>query len=69
MSKSDAERALSKLGAKWSSNFDDYASGKISAHELVCVKCDKAPCACTVCPVRGCGFSVEPGGACPRGHS
>jgi hypothetical protein len=69
---SRAEKAMKALGAKWSPNFDDYASGKIPASKLVCVKCEKSPCKCTQCPVdhRGspCGFSYAPGESCPRGH-
>lgn len=30
----------------WSPSFDDYASGKISASEIVCVLCGNAPCVC-----------------------
>lgn len=35
---------------KWSKNFDDYAAGRIDASEIICVKCDKAPCKCSPCP-------------------
>jgi hypothetical protein len=30
----------------WSEDFDDYAAGHISAHEIRCVLCGLAPCNC-----------------------
>ena len=71
MSKSDAEKALDKLGAKRAKGFRKYArTGDISAVE--CLLCHHSPCQCKQCPVeyRGsaCGFTVPPGGKCPRGH-
>jgi hypothetical protein len=53
MGSQDPVEILNSLGARWSSNLDDYASGKIDAHELVCVLCNTAPCSCVTCSRHG----------------
>lgn len=57
---------MAKAKFTWSKNFDDYASGSIAVSQIVCVKCNKAPCACTLCPQ--CEWSLAPGETCPRRH-
>ena len=42
----DPTATLLSLGAKISPNFDDYASGTIDAHGIICVLCGLAPCDC-----------------------
>jgi len=37
---------VNALDALWSPDFDDYASGRISASQVRCVLCLKAPCEC-----------------------
>jgi hypothetical protein len=37
---------LDQLGARWSPDFDAYAAGQVPAHEVRCVLCSAAPCAC-----------------------
>jgi hypothetical protein len=39
-----AKEALDQLGAKWSPDFDAYASGQISNPR--CVLCTESPCVC-----------------------
>ena len=34
------------MSALFSPNFDDYASGKIPASEIICVLCCNSPCCC-----------------------
>jgi predicted dienelactone hydrolase len=41
-----AKEALDQLGAKWSPDFDAYASGQIPASQVRCVLCTHAPCDC-----------------------
>lgn len=41
-----ATDTVNELGALWSSNFDDYAAGRIEAHQIVCVLCETSPCTC-----------------------
>lgn len=43
---SDPVDQLNDLGAEWAQNLDQYAHGEISAHQIQCVLCKKAPCAC-----------------------
>jgi hypothetical protein len=68
MAKSHEEQALAQLGARWSPDFDGYASGEIGLSEVRCLLCEQAPCACQRCSVAGCGFTVPPGQTCPRRH-
>jgi hypothetical protein len=44
--KRTAQDALDALGAKWSPDFDAYASGRKSAAQVRCVLCRHAPCDC-----------------------
>lgn len=44
--KETATEKVNKLGAKWSADFDAYASGRKSAAQVRCVLCGKAPCGC-----------------------
>lgn len=39
-----AKEVLDKLGAKWSPDFDAYASGEVSNPR--CVLCTESPCDC-----------------------
>lgn len=34
------------ISAVWSPSFDDYASGKIPASEIICALCQRSPCEC-----------------------
>ena len=43
---SDPVDQLNDLGAEWAQNLDQYASGELAAHQIQCVLCKKAPCAC-----------------------
>jgi hypothetical protein len=42
----DPVKVVKKLGAKWSPDFDAYASGKLDASKVRCVLCGHAPCDC-----------------------
>ncbi len=42
----DPVSALGKLGARWSPDFDAYASGKLDAGKVRCALCGHAPCDC-----------------------
>ena len=78
----DPMEILGQLGAKWSPDFDAYASGALPAHLVRCVLCTKAPCECQFCQVmhaprpylapgdfEPCGMRMDPAtGQCPRGH-
>jgi hypothetical protein len=80
----DALEILNRLGAKWSPDFDAYASGAIPAWMVRCVLCETAPCKCRYCqaaqenvyhlvtgrpPSEPCGMRIDPAtGECPRGH-
>lgn len=46
LKKSDPVKTVKKLGAKFSPDFDAYASGKLDAGKVRCVLCGKAPCQC-----------------------
>lgn len=59
MSKSDPVSIFRSLGGKFASNLDDYASGKIGAHQIKCLLCGTAPCRCRPCP--DCGWHGAPG--------
>lgn len=41
-----AKDALDKLGAKWSPDFDAYASGQLDISQVRCALCTHAPCDC-----------------------
>jgi hypothetical protein len=41
-----AVEALRQLGAIWSPDFGDYASGQLDASAVRCVLCEHAPCTC-----------------------
>ncbi len=43
---SDPIEALNTLGAKWSPDFDAYATGEPDAASIRCVLCANAPCCC-----------------------
>jgi hypothetical protein len=79
----DPREILEQLGARWSPDFEAYASGELPAHMVRCVLCGTAPCSCTYCQtphnprpytdpdaeLRPCGMRVDPAtGECPRGH-
>lgn len=42
----DPKQILDDLAAKWSPDFDAYASGQIGASQVRCVLCTHAPCDC-----------------------
>ncbi len=42
----DPKEALDNLGAKWSPDLDSYADGTMTASEIRCALCAKAPCEC-----------------------
>jgi hypothetical protein len=42
----DPVKLVNRLGAKWSPDFDAYASGRLDASEVRCVLCGHAPCDC-----------------------
>lgn len=42
----DPVAALNSLGAKWSPDFEAYASGELDASQCRCVLCQTAPCTC-----------------------
>jgi hypothetical protein len=42
----DPVSVLDDLGAVWSPNFDDYATGKIGAEGIICALCLHCPCDC-----------------------
>lgn len=76
---------LRALGAQFSPDLDAYASGRIEAHQVRCVLCKVAPCACLYCEAtyenryylatgrpqfERCGMRVDPAtGQCPRGSA
>jgi hypothetical protein len=72
----DPVAALAALGARWSPDFDAYASGQLPISQVRCVLCGRAPCACQHCtaiyvPYFGgaesvCGMTLR-NGECPRG--
>ena len=79
----DPVAILAALGARWTPDFEAYASGTLPAHMVRCVLCRTAPCACAYCEVpynprpytdpdaelRPCGMRIDPdSGECPRGH-
>jgi hypothetical protein len=41
-----AKEALDQLGAKWSPDFDAYASGQLDLSNARCALCTKNPCEC-----------------------
>jgi hypothetical protein len=83
-SAADPAKILKKLGAKWSPDFDAYASGRLPAHKVRCVLCGSAPCECRYCDAQyenryylatgrsqfeRCGMRIDPAtGQCPRGE-
>lgn len=46
MSKRNPVDAVNELGAKWSPDFDAYASGALDASQIRCALCTHAPCDC-----------------------
>jgi hypothetical protein len=42
----DAVNTVNKLGAFWSPDLGDYASGRIPGDEIQCALCERAPCQC-----------------------
>lgn len=58
MAKPDPVELFTKLGGKFAPNIDDYATGKISADQIICVLCSKAPCVCGPSPQ--CGWHSAP---------
>jgi hypothetical protein len=80
----DPVKTLKKLGAKWSPDFDAYASGNLPAYMVRCVHCGCAPCECRYCDAEyenryylatgrpqfeRCGMWIDPAtGQCPRGE-
>ena len=71
----DPVAALDQLGAKWSPDFDAYASGQLDISQVRCVLCGQAPCACQHCTAvyvsylgaeSECGMTLR-NGECPRG--
>ena len=38
--------AVNDLDAKWSPDFDAYASGRLDASSVRCALCEQAPCQC-----------------------
>lgn len=42
----NARETIDQLGAVWSPSFSDYAQGKITATEVVCVLCGPGDCRC-----------------------
>lgn len=59
MAQPDPVELVKRLGGKFASNLDDYASGRIGAHQIICVLCGKSPCVCGPCPT--CGWHGAPG--------
>ena len=72
---------VNQLGAKWSLDFDAYASGQLDISKVRCVLCGQAPCQCRFCEgtyrnvyylatgrpeFEPCGFRLDPDGSCPR---
>jgi hypothetical protein len=41
-----ATETVKALSAVWSPDVDRYAAGQIDAHQVRCVLCAQAPCAC-----------------------
>lgn len=41
-----AKGMLDELGAKWSPDFDAYASGQLDISKVRCALCTKNPCVC-----------------------
>jgi hypothetical protein len=82
--RSDPVSILSALGARWSPDFDAYASGQLGLSQVRCVLCRRAPCTCIDCQAthenryylatgrpqfEPCGMRIDPAtGQCPRGH-
>jgi hypothetical protein len=79
----DPMAALVALGARFSPDLDDYASGRLDISQVRCVLCGVAPCQCRQCPAthenryyeifggpqfEPCGMTIGPDGRCPRGH-
>jgi hypothetical protein len=69
----DPRAALAALGARWSPDFDAYASAKLGPFR--CALCGQAPCACQHCTATYvsylgaesvCGMTLR-AGECPRG--
>lgn len=46
MTDREPAKILSELGAKWSPDFEAYASGRLPADRVRCVLCGLAPCEC-----------------------
>jgi hypothetical protein len=46
MATKDPKQILDELGAVWSPNFADYASGRIPASGIICALCQLNPCKC-----------------------
>ena len=42
----NAVKIVNRLGAKWSPDFDAYASGQLDISQVRCVLCGQAPCQC-----------------------
>jgi hypothetical protein len=79
----DPAEILTALGAKWSPDFDAYASGQLDISRVRCVLCGRAPCECRQCTAihenryylatgrpqfEVCGMTIRDG-QCPRGHT
>ena len=80
----DPAEILDALGAKWSPDLGAFLEGRLELHQMRCVLCGKAPCACRYCPAthenryylatgrpqyEPCGMRIDPAtGECPRGH-
>lgn len=62
MSNLDPVKLLQSLGGRFASNLDDYASGRIGVHQIQCVLCGRAPCACRPCP--SCDWNGAPDKPC-----
>lgn len=43
----DPREILEQLGARWSPDFEAYASGQMPAHMVRCLMCESAPCECS----------------------
>lgn len=44
--KVDPVAMLNQLGAKWSPDLGDYATGKLGGAQIRCVLCSPSPCEC-----------------------
>ena len=49
MTDNTAREILDQLGARFSPDFDAYASGQLPASRVRCVLCGKCPCKCQRC--------------------